>query len=105
MLRDLISSAWTGSDEMRDWFTAPWQLKLEEAIYIDHRELRPDRVMINPETNEAVVLDYKFGIWEDRYIQQVREYMEALQRMGHSPVRGYLWFARTNKLVPVTPNP
>ncbi|MBO4518769.1 MAG: UvrD-helicase domain-containing protein [Paludibacteraceae bacterium] len=104
VLKSLISSAWKGNEQMRDWFTAPWQLKLEEAIYIDHRELRPDRVMINPETNEAIVLDYKFGVWEDKYITQVREYMEALRRMGHTPVRGYLWFARTNKLVPVTPN-
>lgn len=92
-LASLISSAWIGSPEMQDWFTAPWQLKLEEAIYIDHRELRPDRVMINPQTNEAIVLDYKFGQWEDKYLQQVREYMEALRRIGYAPVRGFLWFA------------
>lgn len=97
----LISSAWEGSPEMRDWFTSPWQLKLEEAIYIDHRELRPDRVMINPNTGEAIVLDYKFGQWEDSYIQQVSEYKEALRRMGYAPVRGYLWFARQNRLVEV----
>ena len=100
-LKTLISSAWEGSEEMRDWFTAPWQLKLEEAIYMDHRELRPDRVMINPQTNEAIVLDYKFGIWEDKYIQQVRDYMTALRNIGHKPVRGYLWFARQNRLVQV----
>ncbi len=100
-LRGLISSAWKGNDEMRDWFTAPWELRLEEAIYIDQRELRPDRVMINPETKEAVVLDYKFGGWEKQYIHQVQEYMEALRRMGYSPVRGYLWFAKENKLVRV----
>lgn len=93
-LKSLISSAWEGSDEMRDWFTSPWQLKLEEAIYMDHRELRPDRVMINPQTNEAIVLDYKFGQWEDKYTRQVHEYKEALRRMGYQRVRGYLWFAR-----------
>ena len=64
-------------------------------------ELRPDRVMINPQTNEAIVLDYKFGQWNEHYLTQVREYMEALRRMGYSPVRGYLWFARKNKLVMV----
>ncbi len=104
-LRALISSAWEGSPEMRDWFTAPWELRLEEAIYIDRREVRPDRVMINPQTREAIVLDYKFGQWEDKYLQQVREYMEALRRMDYSPVRGYLWFAQKNKLYPVTHNP
>lgn len=100
-LRALISAAWEGNEQMRDWFTAPWMLKLEQAIYIDHRELRPDRVMINPHTMEAIVLDYKFGVWEDSYIQQVKQYMEALRRMGYEPVKGYLWFARQNRLVEI----
>ena len=100
-IRTLIASAWEGSPQMRDWFTSPWELRLEEAIYIDQRELRPDRVMINPQTHEAIVLDYKFGHWNDHYTTQVREYMEALRRMGYGPVRGYLWFAQENKLRPI----
>ncbi len=47
------------------------------------------------------MLEYKFGVWEDEYITQVKDYMEALRRMGHNPVRGFLWFARKNKLVEV----
>lgn len=100
-IRQLIQAAWEGSAEMKDWFTAPWQLKLEEAIYLDNKEIRPDRVMINPETNEAIVLDYKFGTWKKEYITQVQTYKEALRRIGYSSVRGYLWFARENKLVEV----
>ena len=103
-LRRLIASAWEGNEEMRDWFTAPWELRLEEPIYINSKEVRPDRVMINPQTREAIVLDYKFGQWEDDYIRQVRDYMDALRELNYAPVRGYLWFARQNKLVPVTPN-
>ena len=101
-LKAMISSAWEGSPEMRDWFTAPWELRLEEAIYMDERELRPDRVMINPQTKEAIVLDYKFGQWNDHYISQVNEYMNALRHLGYGPVRGYLWFAEKNKLVEVS---
>ena len=97
-LESLISSAWKGSDEMRDWFTAPWQLHLEEPIYLEDKEVRPDRVMINPQTNEAIVLDYKFGHWEKEYITQVQGYMQALRDLGHAPVRGFLWFAQRNKL-------
>ena len=97
-LKTLISSAWKGNEQMRDWFTAPWELRLEEAIYMDERELRPDRVMINPQTNEAVVLDYKFGGRNKKYHAQVKEYMQALQRIGYSPVRGYLWYAREKRL-------
>ena len=97
-LTQLISSAWEGSEQMKDWFTAPWQLKLEETLYINHRKLRPDRVMINPQTNAAIVLDYKFGGEEAKYHDQVREYMSALRDKGYSPVEGYLWYARKNKL-------
>ena len=97
-LRQLVSSACEGSDEMRDWFTSPWEVRREEPIFVDNKEVRPDRVMINPKTNEAIVLDYKFGHWEDKYIQQVRGYMDALRGMGYRPVRGYLWFARKNQL-------
>ena len=86
---------------MRDWFTAPWQLKLEQAIYIDHQELRPDRVMINPLTNEAIVLDYKFGEWNEHYITQVNAYKQALKNQGYTSVKGFLWFARKNKLMEV----
>lgn len=100
-LRELISSSWEGNEQMKNWFTAPWELKLEEPIYIDHRELRPDRVMINPLTNEAIVLDYKFGGWDSHYNDQVNDYMRALTDLGYSPVHGYLWFARDNKLIPV----
>jgi len=100
-LRALISSAWEGNAQMRDWFTAPWQLKLEATIYIDRQEVRPDRVMINPVTNEAIVLDYKFGAREEHYKQQVGRYMDALRELGHSSVRGFLWYARENKLVEV----
>ena len=57
--------------------------------------------MINPQTNEAIVLDYKFGQWNEHYTKQVNEYMEALRRMGYKAVRGYLWYARQNKLVEV----
>lgn len=97
-LARLISSAWKGSPEMRDWFTAPWQLKLEETLYTHHKKLRPDRVMINPQTNAAIVLDYKFGQEESNYKDQVREYMSALADRGYSPVEGYLWYAHSNKL-------
>ena len=96
-LRQLISSAWEGSAEMNSWFTDPWIVKREHAVFKDGKELRPDRVMINAQTNEAIVLDYKFGKENEKYTKQVCDYMEALQQMGHTNVRGYLWYARKAK--------
>ena len=96
-LRQLISSAWEGNAEMNSWFTDPWIVKREHAVYKDGEELRPDRVMINAQTNEAIVLDYKFGKENKKYTEQVHKYMEALRQMGHPNVRGYLWYARKPK--------
>ncbi len=100
-LRALISSAWTGNEQMRSWFVDPWELKLEQAIMQEFKEIRPDRVMIDKLTNDAIVLDYKFGRWNDHYITQVRQYMDALLSLGHPHVRGFLWYARENRLVEV----
>ena len=100
-LRNLISSAWTGNEQMRSWFVDPWELKLEQGIMQEFKEIRPDRVMIDKFTNDAIVLDYKFGRWNDHYITQVRQYMDALLSLGHPHVRGFLWYARENRLVEV----
>lgn len=96
-IKQLISSAWEGSEEMYSWFTDPWVVKMEHSVFKDGKELRPDRVMINAQTNEAIVLDYKFGQENKKYAEQVQEYMDALYQMGHSCVRGYLWYARNPK--------
>ena len=100
-LRELISSAWTGNAEMRSWFVDPWELKLEKGIMQDNKEIRPDRVMIDKNTNDAIVLDYKFGKRNNHYDTQVRQYMDALLSLGHPHVRGYLWYAQENRLVEV----
>ena len=100
-LRQLISSAWNGNEQMRSWFVDPWELKLEKGIMQEFNEIRPDRVMIDKHTNDAIVLDYKFGRWNDDYIRQVRKYMDALLSLGHPHVRGFLWYARENRLVEV----
>ena len=101
VLRDLISSAWIGNAQMRDWFTSPWVLELEHDVLMDRKKIRPDRVMINSKTNEAIVLDYKFGAWhgkpDPQYEDQVRQYMAALREIGHPSVRGFLWYARKEK--------
>lgn len=95
-LKQLIESAWEGSPEMHSWFTDPFVVKMEHSVFSNRKELRPDRVMINTETNEAIVLDYKFGKENPKYVAQVQEYMRALRQI-YSHVRGYLWYAQNAK--------
>ena len=93
-LKALISSAWEGNETVRGWFTDPWELQLENAIYEDHNEIRPDRVMIDKAHSKAIVLDYKFGIPRREHKEQVRKYMQAQRNLGYQHVEGYLWYAK-----------
>ncbi len=63
---------------------------------------RPDRVVVRPD-GTTIVVDYKFGTGtssklKKRYHDQVREYMNLLCQAGHTAVKGYLWFVRTDEI-------
>lgn len=86
---------------VKDWFSDRWQLfnecsilRLNEQGVVEER--RPDRVMTDGK--ETLVVDFKFGRPKPEYQEQVREYMQLLQQMGHQNVKGWLWFVYSNKI-------
>ena len=87
-----------------DWFSNRWTLFNECSILsVENGEVierRPDRVMTDGK--EWVVVDFKFGSPKDEYHDQVREYMQLLADMGHTNIKGYLWFVYSNKIEEVT---
>ena len=89
-----------------DWFSNRWKLFNECTILtVENGEVverRPDRVMTDG--HEWVVVDFKFGSPKDEYHNQVREYMQLLADMGHTNIKGYLWFVYSNKIEEVTFN-
>ena len=118
---ETINRAWK-HPEMCDWFSGRYGLLREDTILLPERlreqftkevrsldrgaeevtEQRPDRVMTLGE--EAIVLDYKFGAMNERvYFPQVRRYMLLMRELGYSRVRGYIWAAESNELIPVEP--
>ena len=86
--------------QVAEWFSDRWQLFNECTILSVEDdnviERRPDRVMTDGQ--QWVVVDFKFGRPHDKYHQQVREYMQLLQSMGHEHVHGYLWYVYSNKI-------
>lgn len=76
-----------------DWFSGNWQVRNEAEILTEGgKTLRPDRVMIKK--GEAVVVDYKSGKKNDKFLIQVLEYMQALTEIGYAPVRGFIYYTR-----------
>lgn len=92
------------NEQVKDWFSDRWKVFNECAIlYYDEdgkiTERRPDRVITDGK--ETIVIDYKFGKPNDDYADQVRNYMQRLTDMGHSNVKGYLWYVNRNAVEPV----
>lgn len=87
--------------KVSDWFSNKWNLFNEcSIIRTDEKgelvERRPDRVMTDG--SRTIVVDFKFGAQREEYHQQVREYMQLLQQMGHTQVEGYLWYVYSNQI-------
>ncbi len=95
------------SPKVAEWF-APnrWKLFNECTIVSINpesnrvEERRPDRVMTDG--HETIVVDFKFGRERKEYHEQVRHYMQLLSQMGHTNVRGYLWFVYSNDVMEVS---
>ena len=92
--------------KVADWFSDRWTLFNECTILtVENGEVierRPDRVMTDG--REWVVVDFKFGSPKDEYHDQVRQYMQLLADMGHTHIKGYLWFVYSNKTEEVMNN-
>ena len=91
--------------KVSDWFSDKWNLFNEcSIIRTDEQgelvERRPDRVMTDG--SRTIVVDFKFGAQREEYHQQVREYMQLLQQMGHTQVEGYLWYVYSNQIKEVS---
>jgi len=81
--------------EVSGWFSDKWIIKNEETILNTDGERRiPDRVLFSK--TETVVIDFKFGEKRKEHINQVKEYIDLLQKMNYPDVKGYLFYAEKN---------
>lgn len=85
---------------VREWFDGSWsEIRNEHEIILPKESTfkRPDRVMIKD--NRVVVVDYKFGLTEQKeHYSQVEGYMNLISKMGYESVEGYLWYIKSGKI-------
>jgi ATP-dependent exoDNAse (exonuclease V) beta subunit len=82
--------------EVKKWFDGSYEVLNERDLLTSDKLLRPDRIMFSGD--EAIVVDYKTGERQDKYLYQVKEYAKVLQSTGFSKVSGFLWYLHTGKL-------
>lgn len=82
-----------------EWFSDEWdEVRNENDIIMPgESKYRPDRVMIRG--RRAVVVDYKFGLKEDKaHLRQTWNYAAILFDMGYDS-EGYVWYVGLGKVV------
>ena len=93
-------------DGVAEFFDSKWRVMNEAEIFdgANGRVYRPDRVMIDGEKNEVIVVDYKFGEYTDelhqKYSRQVGCYVRLIKEMGYD-ARGYILYAKERKLIQI----
>ena len=104
-LREQVEAA-LAHPTVAEWFRPGWKL-YNECTILEYDadsgttlEHRPDRVMGDGE--RTIVVDFKFGKPRPEYADQVRRYMDLLQRMGHHHVEGFLWYVLRGDVVSVS---
>ena len=88
---------------VRNWFTGGESISIfnERTIFSGEGSVyRPDRVIVDGDL--VTVVDFKFGETEKgSYLNQVRNYMDQIRRMGYTQVEGFIWYVMLDKTVKI----
>jgi len=91
---------------VESWFDGKSRVISERSIVSvtdrGNKIVRPDRVLINPNTKAVTILDYKFGENKSpKHIKQVEEYVSLYKKAGYKDVTGYLYYFDKLEIVKV----
>jgi ATP-dependent exoDNAse (exonuclease V) beta subunit len=84
-------------ESFKQIFNTKDEVLTEHDIQVNVREVaRPDRIHLGE--NYVEVYDFKTGAEMEKHLQQVKNYMSALQAATDKTVRGYLAYTKTGTL-------
>jgi ATP-dependent exoDNAse (exonuclease V) beta subunit len=85
-------------EEIKQWFKTAKAVISEKDMIIDSGTVkRPDKLFVFEKN--AILLDFKFGAQNNKYITDISLYRDNLMKMGEfEQVDAYLWYAQDRKL-------
>lgn len=85
-------------DEIHSWFSSAKSVISEKDIILSGGVVkRPDKLFVFDD--HAVLLDFKFGVEQGKYLDDISLYRDSLMKMGQfKEVHAYLWYAQERKL-------
>ncbi|MDN3668044.1 UvrD-helicase domain-containing protein [Echinicola jeungdonensis] len=82
------------------WFDGKGDILTEQGVILPGgRQKRPDRIILKDD--EALVVDFKTGEEKQAYHNQVKEYMELVGNLAKKPVKGYLCYLESGKILAI----
>ena len=97
--------------QAQKWFDGSQRVLAERSIVNVYQNasgepqkqvLRPDRVMIDSDTNAVTIVDYKFGDEKTKeHIAQVQRYVNLYKKAGYAKVTGYLYYFEWLEIIKV----
>lgn len=86
------------------------EIMSEQPIIIDEQTtIRPDKIILKNIEKEsgkigqnAIVIDYKTGMPNEKYTKQIRQYTGAMKELGYEEVEGYVFYTATRELVRIS---
>lgn len=96
MLAERISSV-----VCRGWFPSEKKNVRNEVTVInsDGKSYRPDRVISGD--GKVIIVDYKFGAHDSKYIKQLERYARLWKRMENAEVSAFLWYLPSGEIIDV----
>jgi hypothetical protein len=92
-LRNIISEP-----PASEWFMPGNRLMKEAGILLPSGSIkRPDRIVFK--NGRAVIIDFKFGEENSRYVSQIKQYQNILIEMGYRNTEAFIWYVDNNKIV------
>ena len=87
--------------EIAPWFSGFRKAVTERPLMLPPAEtLRPDRVVWTAD-GHIDIIDYKFGQEKRSHHRQVTRYADCFRNMGHSGVRGFIWYVPDHRIIQV----
>ncbi len=69
--------------ELSEYFSEQYTVYNERDIIANGKLFRPDRVLLNKNTNEVTLIDYKTGVYSNSHRMQLEQYAEVFVKMRY----------------------
>jgi len=85
--------------QLKDYYSQDLTIYNEKDIIKKNGKiLRPDRIVIN-KNNEAVIIDYKTGLHNPKYQEQLQDYQDILEEMGYKTIKKLILYVNENIMI------